>query len=115
MAVYVPQEVMYRNQNNELVPKFNIDVAREHGEIKIVLPYGNVVLAPQPMIRKIKLALTEFSDDDFILPTGDPIAIGVVMSVASELNGGKLKILRWDRKTHGYNIVKMNLRGSHYE
>ena len=113
-VVYVPQEVMYRNQQKLLVPKFNIDKAGDYGKIEILLPYGGVALAPQPMIRKLKTALKDFSDDDFILPMGDPTAIGCAMAIAGDANNGRVQLLRWDRVKHDYLILKFNLKGGSY-
>ena len=114
MTVYMPQEVLYKNDNGDLVPKFNTHLAEEFGEIKVLLPYGNVVLAPQPMIAKLKRQLKDFCDNDFILPTGDPIAIAAAMSIASDNNMGRVKVLRWRGREHHYSVLKINLRGKDY-
>ena len=114
MAVYVPQEVMYRNKNQVLVSKFNIQAAEEFGQVIVMLPVGNVAMAPQPMVVKLRSILKDFSDDDFILPMGDPAAIGAAMAVASDFNNGRVQLLKWRGKQHCYTILKMNLRGNHY-
>lgn len=114
MTVYVPQEVMYKNQRQRMVPKFNTEAAKIFGDIEILLPYGNVSLAPQPMISKLRSSLKDFNDDDYILPMGDPVAIGVVISTAADFNRGRVKILRWRGKQHCYSVLKMNLKGGHY-
>lgn len=115
MTVFVPQEVMYKNDQGFFVPKFNIHAADEYGEVKVLLPYGNVALAPQPMVVKLRHLLKDFCDDDFILPMGDPAAIGATMSIAADFNAGRVKLLKWRGKQHRYNILKMNLRGKHYD
>ena len=114
MPVFVPQEVMYKNNKDLLVPKFNIYAAEEFGEIKVLLPYGNVAMAPQPMIVKLRHTLKEFSDDDYILPMGDPAAIGAAMAIAADFNKGRVKLLKWRGKQHCYTVLKMNLRGNHH-
>lgn len=111
MTVFIPQEVMYKNENGALVPKFSTHKAEEFGTTQVLLPYGNVMLAAQPMIAKLRSALRWFSDDDYILPTGDPAAIGAAIAIAANNNGGKVKLLRWSRKDNKYTIVKMNLFG----
>lgn len=115
MTVYIPQEVMYKNENGLMVPKFDLYSAREHGDLKILLPSGPVMMAPQPMVRRIRQDLLTFCDDDFILPTGDPIAIGIVMSIAADSNGGRMKLLRWNRNDRRYDIIKVNTKGSQYD
>lgn len=114
MTVFVPQEVMYKNSSGLMVPKFNMVAAEEFGKVEVLLPYGNISLAPQPMVMKLRRALKDFCDDDFILPTGDPAAIGAAMSIAADCNNGKIKLLKWRGKQHRYTVLKMNLRGNHY-
>ncbi len=113
-TVYVPQEVFYRNENGDLVPKFQMYPAERFGEIKVLLPYGKVALAPQPMINKLRHQLKDFTDSDYILPTGDPIAIAAAISVAGSFNRGRVKVLRWLGKERKYIVVKINLSGGHY-
>ena len=114
MTVYVPQEVLYRNDAGLFVPKFNMHKAEAFGKLEILLPYGNVALAPQPMVVKLRHALRGFNDDDYILPTGDPAAIGAAIAIAADFNIGKVKLLKWRGKEHKYTVLKMNLRGKHY-
>lgn len=115
MAVYVPQDVLYRNEVGLMVPKFNIEAAAPYGEIKVLLPYGAVAMAPQPMIVQLRAQLKDFSDDDYVLPIGDPAAIAASVAIAAEFNNGRIKVLKWRGKQHAYTVLKMNLRGAHYE
>ena len=114
MTVFVPQDVLYKNEANLMVPKFNIESAAEYGDIVVMLPYGNVAMAPQPMVVKLRMALKDFSDADFILPIGDPAAIAAAVAIAADFNNGRVKLLKWRGKQHAYTILKMNLRGNHY-
>ena len=114
MTVFVPQEVFYKNDKGLMVPKFNIHAASEFGEIKILLPYGNISMAPQPMVVKLRHQLKDYSDDDFVLPMGDPIAIGAAIAIAAEFNNGRVRLLKWrGRSGHRYIELKMNLRGNY--
>ena len=106
---------MYKNANGLLVPKFSIDAADEYGEVKVLLPYGNVAMAPQPMVVSLRSQLKDFNDEDYILPVGDPAIIGAAIAVAAEFNNGRVKVLKWRGKQHRYTTLKMNLRGRHYD
>ena len=112
--VYVPQEILYKNEAGLFVPKFNLEPAREFGEIVVLLPYGDVMLAPQPMVRKLKQSLKDFCDDDYLLPTGDPTVIGMVVAIAASMNRGQVKILRWDGRARQYNVLKYTIHGNKY-
>ena len=88
MAVYVVQEVKGRN----------ILSAQEFGDLKLLLPEGSqVVLSAAPTVRKLKTRLKDFCDEDYLLLIGDPAAIGIACSIASDVNRGRYKCLKWDR------------------
>lgn len=100
--VYVIQE-----QSNK-----NILPAKEFGEIKFLLPPGMQVLFSSGQVtQKLLFALSNFSDEDFLLLIGDPAAIGIAVAVASHWNNGKVKMLKWDRQERQYYPIKMNIHG----
>lgn len=101
MTVYVVQES----------PKFNILPAAEYGELKTLLPPGQITLATAPTIRVLREKLRSFSDSDFLLAIGDPIAIGLSVAVAASFNSGKIKMLKWDRQEHRYYAIEADLNG----
>lgn len=101
MSVYIVQEVKGRN----------VLSAQKFGELKLMLPPGDIVLSAQPTIKRLKVKLKDFTDDDYILTMGDPIAIALAGAIACEYNNGKVKFLKWDRQERQYYPVKCNLRG----
>jgi len=42
---------------------------------------------------------------------GDPAIIAVAGAVVSEVNGGKFKVLKWDRDEKKYYDIEIDLRG----
>ena len=56
------------------------------------------MLSPAPAIRKLKQVLKDFNDKDYLLLIGDPSIIGVACSIASDINQGKFKMLKYDRR-----------------
>jgi len=97
--VYVVQEV----------PGRNITSASKHGELVALLPAGDIVLSPQPTVRRLRTALRDFNDDDFLLLMGDPVAIGLATAIAAEINVGKVAFLKWDRQEQLYYIVRADV------
>ena len=91
-------------------PKINIVGAQEFGEIKVLLDEDKqIMFSPAPMVRKMKRMLKDFSDNDYLLLTGDPAMIGVACSVVSEVNNGKYKLLKWDRQERQYYPISINI------
>lgn len=97
--VYVVQEM----------PNHNIAPALAYGEIEILLPSNmQIAFSVAPAIRRLRNKLRHFGDSDYLLMTGDPVAIGVACAVASHYNGGKFAALKWDRRDHLYIPVRVD-------
>ena len=103
MTVYVVQES----------PGKNLSGAREFGELEVLLPPGQVAFSPGPTVRRLRHSLRNFSDEDFLIPIGDPAAISIAVSLASYFNQGKFNILKWDRQEHIYIPIKVNIHGKY--
>ena len=53
--------------------------------------------------------LKNFTQEDYLLLTGDPAIIGVACSVVSNMTNGKYNLLKWDRQEKMYYPIKINL------
>ena len=62
---------------------------------------------PVSTISRIKHTLRKFSEEDYLLLIGDPVAIGVAVHFALLLNGNKAKILKWDNREYKYYSMKL--------
>ena len=101
MTVYVLQE-MGRNVRS----------AEKFGDLKVVLPDNKqIVLSSGPLTIKLNHTLKDFNDDDYLLLMGDPAIIALAGAVASDVNGGRFKILKWDRDEKKYYDIEIDLRG----
>ena len=94
-------------------PKINIVGAQEFGEIKVLLDEDKqIMFSPAPMIRKMKRMLKDFSDNDYLLLTGDPAIIGVVCCLISETTNGRFNLLKWDRQEKRYYPIEIDVYGT---
>ena len=101
MTVYVLQE-MGRNVRS----------AEKFGDLKVVLPDNKqIVLSSGSLTHKLKKELSTFCDNDYLLLMGDPAIIALAGAVASDVNGGKFKVLKWDRDEKKYYDIEIDLRG----
>lgn len=106
-TVYVVQAVPGTREGS---PKINIVGAQEFGKIEILLEEDKqIMFSPAPIIRKLKRLLRNYSDNDYILLTGDPAIIGVACAIVSDTLNGKFKLLKWDRQERQYYPIKINL------
>tara|TARA_Y100001951_G_scaffold30885_1_gene24147 strand:- start:12 stop:329 length:318 start_codon:yes stop_codon:yes gene_type:complete len=101
MTVYVVQEVQ----------KFNVLPAGKYGELSLLLPPGQITLSSGPTINRLRHKLRDFTDMDYLLLIGDPLAIGLAVAIASNANRGKVKLLKWDRQEKQYYPLSVNLYG----
>jgi len=98
--VYITQEQKGKN----LLP------ARSFGSFKVMLPEGmQIGFSGGQVAAKLKLELSEYNDDDYLLLIGDPIIIGIAVAVAGFWNNGKVKLLKWDRQEKVYYPVEIKL------
>ena len=101
MTVYVLQE-MGRNVRS----------AEKFGDLKVCLPDNKqIVLSSGPLAFKLQQELRDFNDNDYLLLMGDPAIIALAGAVASDVNGGKFKVLKWDRDEKRYYDIEIDLRG----
>ena len=99
MTVYVVQEPD---------PNKNILSASKYGDLKIILPAReNMMFSPAPTVARLKKALKNFNDSDFLLLIGDPAAIGFAIHYALQANRQQVKLLKWDRREVMYYPVEV--------
>lgn len=100
MAVYVVQEA----------PGKNILSAEAYGPLIALLPsMMQIVISANEAVELINKKLKNFSDHDYILAIGDPVAIGLASAVAARNNSGRVKFLKWDRVEARYYVVQTNI------
>lgn len=109
--VYVVQEPL-RFDGQNLVPAFDLTPAAEFGQMEVLLPPGNTMLAPVPAMRTLREKLKHFSDDDYLLGVGNTAAIAGAAMVAGYYNHGRVKLLQWDKRLKQYIKVEMDVSGS---
>ena len=99
-TVYVVQEM----SNHDIAP------AMSFGFMNVLLPFNmQIAFSTAPAIRLLKRKLRSFSDKDFLLLTGDPVAIGLACSIAAVYNSGRYTALKWDRREKLYIPVHLDI------
>ena len=105
--VYLLQELPGTRKGE---PKFNIMGVQKYGQIVTLLPeYSQIILSPGPLVFKLRKLLRDYTEDDYLLLTGDPAIIGIACSIVSEYTNGKFNLLKWDRQERMYYPLKINL------
>ena len=104
--VYVIQEIPGTQAGN---PKINIMGAANYGMFKFLLPeFSQIIFSPGPLIFKLRKALKDFKEKDYLLLTGDPAIIGVACSIVSDITSGRYNLLKWDKQERKYYPILIN-------
>ena len=61
------------------------------------------------MVNYLRHQFRNFTQDDYILPTGDPCLVAVGTCVAARNSQGQVRLLRWDRKEKNYHEVNARI------
>ena len=92
-------------------PNHNFSSALRFGEVVPILPPNSqIAFSTGPTVRRIERSLEHFCDEDFLLLTGCPACIGIATAVASSVNNGRYKCLKWDRREKLYIPIEINIR-----
>ena len=92
-------------------PAFNLYLTPEDaGDLTSSLDkLSQIIFSPGPLIFKLRKALKDFSEGDYLLLTGDPAIIGVACSIVSDMTNGKYNLLKWDKQEKQYYPIEINL------
>jgi hypothetical protein len=106
--VFVVQETM----------RHNVLPAQQFGDLVFLLPpQVQIGFSPGPMVNRMKRVLRDFTDQDYLLLSGDPAAMSNAAAIASQYNNGKFRFLKWDKREMEYYpiVVDLNQKGESYE
>jgi len=100
VTVYITQEMRGRD----------ISDAASFGDLDILVPAKDqIALSAMPTVRRIERKLSKFTDNDFLILSGDPVCIGISCAIAALSNNGKFKVLKWDRLENRYLPISIDL------
>lgn len=110
-VVYVVQEPMVM-RNGRPSKRFDMTPAERFGEVRILLDWSDTrSLAGKEaeVMWTLRERLADFSDQDYVLMTGDWTAMALAVSLALEINDGRAKCLQWNRDDREYSIICIDL------
>lgn len=104
MTVYVVQAMKGRNYSD----------AKNYGEVKVLLPAEEQIYEGRTKpVRDLRQRLAHFNPvEDYLLLSGDPIAIGLATAYVGKITTGygkEINFLKWDRIDSKYNVVRLCL------
>jgi len=109
--VYITHEPYERTDEGAMRSKFDLTPAARYGELHVLIPAGTSMLSTVPTVRTLREKLRGFSDEDYLLPVGDPSVMMAAGAIAAEFNAGRVKVLRWDRHQKCYIPIQIDTSG----
>lgn len=94
--------------------RVNLFPATAFGTVRTLLPEGDVNFSLELAVEKLSCGLASFRSGDYILPVGDPTAIGIACAIASHRTGGRFNVLKWDRQERRYLPLSVDLTAALY-
>ena len=105
--VYAPQVPSKYDAATKLwVPSLNMEPAKVHGELVVMLPPNANRLHINPLVVALREQMKDFSSEDYLIAVGDPSLIACAACIAARKTGGLLRVLKWDRQTSTYIPVE---------
>lgn len=102
MTVYIIQDQKHVDKNSQLRPKFDFEPARAFGDMEFLLKPSASPFDLPPVMKRLHQALSNFSDGDFLLLTGNPVLLGLAVAVAADYNEGNVSLLQWSGAKQTY-------------
>lgn len=100
--VFLPQVVhRFDEKKGVMVPSYDFSEAAKFGQLTPILDPDDDPMFLAKLTAKIKIALADFNEDDYLIAVGDPTVIAVCSGIIlSRLPS--MKMLKWDRKISTY-------------
>lgn len=105
--VFVVQD-QQRISNGVKESRFDYSGAAKYGEIQFILSPTVRPFMTQNAIDKIRDRLGDYTEDDFLLLTGNPTLIGLCVAIAAQ-KSNIVRILQWDSMRREYVEITADL------
>lgn len=111
--VFVVQEPL-KMEAGVPVPRINLGTLKPYGEVIFLFQWSDfkeddAFEDSDSIVRELREKLEDFTDDDYIVPLGNPAMIGLAIAVAADCNHGKVRVLDWMRERGRYRLINMDL------
>lgn len=107
--VYIPsQPFRWDIIDRKLKPIYDLSQAEQYGDLVDVLGSISSEVVTLEIKNKIWSSLKSYTERDYILCIGDPSVLSLASVVAALRNGGRVTLLKYNRKTKTYAPVHIN-------
>lgn len=102
----IMKQMKFDQDKGGLVERFpSVHRAERFGKIEYLLSPSASPFTADLVIGDLHQKLKDFSDEDHLLLIGNPILIGMAVSIAAHYNSGRVRFLQWSGKHSDYTEV----------
>lgn len=94
-------------RDGQLKPKFDFGPAEKFGRLEFVLSPTASPFRTEEMVREIQEKLSSIEPEDYILLSGSPVFIGLVVAIAADYLDGDVNLLQWSGAKKEYIPVRV--------
>lgn len=106
--VFLPQLTeRFDRASERMKPVHDVSAAAQYGQLVEVLDPADDALLVARITPKIREALKDFGERDYLLAVGDPTVIAICAGLILRRRK-TLKMLKWDRKMGLYISLELN-------
>ncbi len=106
--VFIPQVTeRFDLKLGRKVEAFDFSPAAQYGTLIEVLDKSDNPMFLARLTPKIRIALEDFSEHDYLLAVGDPAVIAICAGLILRRRK-TLKMLKWDRQLKIYMVMELN-------
>lgn len=110
-TVYFVEEPLRHKEGIGMVRRVNLSPAEKFGKIKFLLDWSEIKDAGEDyrsLVWKIRQRM-EYTDADYIGCIGSMPGTSVVVMIAAEQNGGRVRMLEWDNDVKDYVVREVDI------
>lgn len=105
--VFVVQRHRHR-VDGHMVDRHDLSAAERYGTLQYLLDGAQRLEVPQA-VDLLYSGLEYMGRDDLLLLVGNPTYIGIAMIIAADVTDGRFNVLQWDRETHSYLPISIDM------
>lgn len=113
--VFIVQEPLKRFPGG-VKPRIDYKTLEPYGELTFIFNWGELkdddLSDTRPLVAKLRHALHDFNDHDWLVCLGNPALCSMAMAIALECNNGYAGLLDWIRDEGRYRQVEIDLNAT---
>lgn len=110
--VFVVQEPRRLDPGSATMHKtIDLSPAEDYGALHFLFSDDRPPRDQNAVILHLMRALDDFTENDYLLPTGAPCLIVWAGIIAANKTGGRLQLLEWERRPQQYRVVRADWSG----